>query len=1181
MSGSKRKWLWAALKLCAFLIVVVAISAAIFLWVDLEHWPWWAGAVVASAVIAIGCFVYLARRYVLRYKERRFVEHVVKHDKDAIEASQWALRQRCYDLEQRWTQALQQLKSSRLKRQGHPLYVLPWYLVLGEESTGKSSLLRQCGSSSVLTPLSGTSGSATKHCDWWFFEQGVFLDSSGKYVTENTANDDYEWQHLLALMAKARRREPLNGLIVTLSVEQLVPPNFIELQQYGRQLRRKIDHLSKVLGAEIPVYLMITKCDQLEGFMDFANLLEADKRDMLLGGINQDRHNLPIQVVAEGIEQVRAQLLAYQMEHLAGTEPLPRCVLLLSQNIANLQGALTQFAESAFGQTPYQEPIFLRALSFNSAEHTDPVPVKSYSKVLNAPVTPNFSYNSALTSVEGSGNFLAEKVGNASAPLNVLPAVEKQHKAETQTTGMFLRQFFSDRLQQDRHLYRFSGSFLRWRMWSSNVSMIAGLLLLFFAVGGMSIDFIQTHDSFQNLSVSMSRVNSLSSFIGNTQPPSLQDKQLALSELARTIRQAEHSHQVLAEVGLNLWLEKGIVRAKKAYVVGYSKWMWSDLHLEFDQPLNANIAHTPQQVGNTVDYLTWQIAQLKSRINDGHSTPVRIAPLGSHTAKESFNTLAFVRRIESQQRFIDYIDWSKSDAQLNQTLRESQQHLQYTLSQNPLNGWLSTWVQDNDQIANVDAADFWQASLSGHPVSVPGAYTLAGKRFVDSFLVRLESCGQGKVTKQILRFQQDYHHQFISHWFDFYRGFPESAKGLSLADRVQIANQLLTENNPFSRMRTRVLTELRGLGGTSRNWQSLWLAQEVEQQYWSENTNKSLLSKGSELLHRNDAQLVSDDPAFQSKLDHGVKLLGAYYDPLNKMLAHIGDTSTAYQAVKPLFVQSTLDSAENKTAEVAHKLSQLMHVTGSHANGGNIYNAQFLFILNTEEALAAQYLQDLWSEQVYGPLQYIPAHDRRQKLFSDNGLLSAFVKGPAKGLIKMGAVGWAPGNYMGTKLPFTKEFLSFIDQGEYLKHDMKSDYKVVVKALPMGVNTRAQNHPYQSTLTLACSNKQQQLVNYNYSQSQLFDWQPAMCGDTTLTVSFNGFDLQKVYPGTNGFQHFLTQFKHGVVTFSAKDFPSSEQILHANNIRWLKIQYQFSGNSPIVALHTRDRTRLPLKIVDI
>ncbi len=775
MSGSKRKWLWSTFKLILLLVLIAVVSAAVFFWVELEQWPWWSGAVILSGIAAIVCAIYLLRRYILRYRERKFVEHVVKHDKDAIETSQWSLRQSCNELDQRWNKALEQLKSSRLRSQGHPLYVLPWYLVIGEEGSGKSTILENCGLSSVLAPLKELSEHSTQHCDWWFFEQGVFLDTSGKYFNVDDTNSETEWKHLLTLLARSRRREPINGLLVSLSVYDLLNLDTDQLQKKGRQLRLKLDTLMKVMGAQIPVYLMLTKCDQIYGFESYALELDSSKRDELFGCINSDRELSPEQVISKALAYISDQLLTHQLEQLQGLSPLPTHTLLLAREIENLHQALIAFAESAFGVTPYHEPIYFRGLSLSSAlSKAAPLPT-----VIPSLKTESSSGTNALASFEANSPAVMSHNHAFVFEGHRKPIVEETSgEAKRHLKGLFLNDLFARWLPNDRHAYQFSNPFMQWRKWTGNLSVTVLLLLMFFAVGGMSLDYIQTQNSYASLTKEINQVQSLSAVASNNLTyGQLDQRRLTLQGLQVAIHRAERGHQLLSKLGLDLWIHKGLSLAKQEYVKSYQRYLFDAINPSLYRAINNTDPTSIDRVGNGIDYLAWRISQIQSKLGTSSQKPL---PLQGHTDLNAlqFDPLGFVSQIDSQQMFVDFVRWTNSKSQLEHILVQTQNHLQVALARHPLSSWLNQWIEDSSQIQAVSASSFWQAGLlSGTDISVPGSYTLEGKKFVDDFLLQLEESGNTAVNTQIKRYQQEYIRQFVSQWIKFYQQFPASAKG--------------------------------------------------------------------------------------------------------------------------------------------------------------------------------------------------------------------------------------------------------------------------------------------------------------------------------------------------------------------------------------------------------------------
>ncbi|MGS0744058.1 type VI secretion protein IcmF/TssM N-terminal domain-containing protein, partial [Glaciimonas sp. GG7] len=130
-------------------------------------------------------------------------------------------------LEKRLQQAMAVLRRAapgKKKWSGRYLYQLPWYMFIGAPDSGKTTTLLHSGLKFPLTDAL-TSGvldapGGTRHCDWWFTDEAVLIDTAGRYITQDSPSgtDKIGWNGFLELLKKYRPRRPINGVIVVLSV---------------------------------------------------------------------------------------------------------------------------------------------------------------------------------------------------------------------------------------------------------------------------------------------------------------------------------------------------------------------------------------------------------------------------------------------------------------------------------------------------------------------------------------------------------------------------------------------------------------------------------------------------------------------------------------------------------------------------------------------------------------------------------------------------------------------------------------------------------------------------------------------------------------------------------------------------------------------------------------------------
>ena len=265
------------------LLLIFGISLAL-------GWPWRVGFFILIGILGIWLSVIFFKKLWLRRREQQFVNQVVEQDDQYLKQMSAKEKEHHQELQHRWQEAMVALKKSHLKKRGNPLYVLPWYMVIGESGSGKTTAIESARLSSPFAEVSRTSGiSGTRNCDWWFFEQAILIDTAGRYaIPVDEGRDKDEWQNFLSLLARFRKREPLNGLVVTVSADKLLESGPEALESDGKSIRQRVDELMRVLGAKFPIYVLVTKCDLVQGMNPFCGRLTDETLDQPMGLTNQE-----------------------------------------------------------------------------------------------------------------------------------------------------------------------------------------------------------------------------------------------------------------------------------------------------------------------------------------------------------------------------------------------------------------------------------------------------------------------------------------------------------------------------------------------------------------------------------------------------------------------------------------------------------------------------------------------------------------------------------------------------------------------------------------------------------------------------------------------------------------------------------------------------------------------------
>ncbi|WP_377808120.1 type VI secretion system membrane subunit TssM [Azospirillum sp. A29] len=281
------------------------------------------------------------------------------------------------------------LAQLRKRRGGRYLYQLPWYLVIGAPGSGKTTALANTGLAAlspgggVAEPLAGPfmGLGGTRNCDWWFTDRAVLIDTAGRYTTQDSrrAVDGRVWSGLLDLLKEHRPRQPANGVLLTVSIPELTGWTDAERRNHAILIRQRLNELRVQLGVRLPVYLLLTKADLLDGFATFFDPLDREARGQVWGltlppdesAPNSSGGPLPVfrALYAGLVRRLDERLL----DRLHQEPDIRRRsdAFALPLRVAELEPALADIVDTAFGSEHGEEAPRLRGLYLTSATQTD------------------------------------------------------------------------------------------------------------------------------------------------------------------------------------------------------------------------------------------------------------------------------------------------------------------------------------------------------------------------------------------------------------------------------------------------------------------------------------------------------------------------------------------------------------------------------------------------------------------------------------------------------------------------------------------------------------------------------------------------------------------------------------------------------------------------------------------
>ncbi|QIO07596.1 type VI secretion system membrane subunit TssM [Acinetobacter lanii] len=336
---------------------------------------------------------------------------------------------------QQMKESIQLIRKSKLgdKKGNAALYELPWYMVIGNPAAGKSSAIYNSGlkfpfeethQTAVSSGLSGT-----RNCDWFFSTEGVLLDTAGRYSVYS--EDHSEWIGFLNLLKKNRSKAPINGLIVTVSIAELVSQSPEKSLKLAKNLRARIQDLTERLEIFAPVYLVFSKMDLIAGFTEFFDCYDQDEFDQVWGATlpyDPDSSNNAVELFEQHYNILYDGLKSVSTTHLSRrhAQNISPSVMTFPLEFKTLKPALKTFIGTLFEENPYQfKPVF-RGFYFTSALQEG---------TIESPMTEQIAQEFRLTKIPNSEHGI---------PKN---SVSQNH-------GYFLKGLFSDVILKDKNLVK-------------------------------------------------------------------------------------------------------------------------------------------------------------------------------------------------------------------------------------------------------------------------------------------------------------------------------------------------------------------------------------------------------------------------------------------------------------------------------------------------------------------------------------------------------------------------------------------------------------------------------------------------------------------------------------------------------------------------------------------------------
>lgn len=312
-------------------------------------------AVGVVAVVAAVVLVVLQRRKKAKAEKAAGAAHdLAKEVREAFAAGRALFAAKVIDAEQRAS--------------------TPRFLMLGEPGSGKTTLLRATGLHVPFGQSPAERSSDTSACNFWLLGRGLVIDVAGRLLVQGDDAEPPErdgFHELLDGLRRDRPARPLDGILLSIPCREILPTSAEMPEERKRKaatLRARIVEAQRALEMCAPIYIVITQCDLVTGFGSFANELDPELRQTVLGWSSPSAPGASVSPswVDDAFASLARTFVREQSRRFAGERSVREAdeFFLFPSEMAALSGALRAYVEEIFAPSANDDPLSLRGIYF-------------------------------------------------------------------------------------------------------------------------------------------------------------------------------------------------------------------------------------------------------------------------------------------------------------------------------------------------------------------------------------------------------------------------------------------------------------------------------------------------------------------------------------------------------------------------------------------------------------------------------------------------------------------------------------------------------------------------------------------------------------------------------------------------------------------------------------------------
>lgn len=247
-------------------------------------------------------------------------------------------------------------------------YATPWILLIGETGSGKSSLIASASAEHRQAVVPRRDELKVDGTEWQIFDQGVLIDPEGGL-------QEKEWTRVLREVEALRPERALDGLLLTVSARSLLNAGAEQRLALAETAYRRLCEIQQSFEFALPVYVVLTECDAVDGFAAFWDALPGERRREIFGW------SMPSHLASadssswtdQAFETLAGQLQTLQLDAAARSEQIADadCFVLFPRHFQRLREPVRQWLATVFQASGWHAGFLFRGMYFTGSIAAD------------------------------------------------------------------------------------------------------------------------------------------------------------------------------------------------------------------------------------------------------------------------------------------------------------------------------------------------------------------------------------------------------------------------------------------------------------------------------------------------------------------------------------------------------------------------------------------------------------------------------------------------------------------------------------------------------------------------------------------------------------------------------------------------------------------------------------------